>query len=75
MWSHHLKNGSVQQKLREIAEPVLASLGYELVDVEYATGGDSAVARFFIDKEGGVDVEDCARGPRESWTRCSTWRT
>lgn len=60
-----MKNGSVQKKLREIAEPVLASLGYELVDVEYATGGGAAVARFFIDKEGGVDVEDCARASRE----------
>ena len=60
-----MKNGSMQKKLREIAEPVLEALGYELVDVEYATGSGTAVARFFIDKEGGVDVEDCARASRE----------
>ena len=33
-------------------------MGYELVDCETSTG--SGLVRVFIDKPGGVDVEDCA---------------
>jgi ribosome maturation factor RimP len=36
----------------------LASLGYELVDLETSRGG---LIRVFIDKPGGITVEDCAR--------------
>lgn len=35
----------------------LGSLGYELVDLEMSRSG---LARVFIDKQGGVTVEDCA---------------
>lgn len=60
-----VKETGKTKRLREIAEPVVTSLGYELVDVEFASGTGSAVLRFYIDKEGGVDVEDCARVSRE----------
>lgn len=45
--------------LKEFLEPTLAGLGYELVDLEWAPRG--GLIRVFIDKEGGVDVEGCAR--------------
>jgi ribosome maturation factor RimP len=41
-------------------DPFLSEAGYELVEVEYASGG-SRILRFFIDKAGGdVTLDDCA---------------
>src|SRR5437667_159959 len=45
-------------KLHELLERTLPALGYELVDCEMHAGG--GLVRVFIDKPGGVDVEDCA---------------
>ena len=48
----------VQVKLGELLERTLPPMGYELVDCEASAGG--GLVRVFIDKPGGVDVEDCA---------------
>ncbi len=48
-----------------IARPILDSLGLELVDMEYGRVGRDAVLRIFIDKEGGVMLDDCAEFSRE----------
>jgi ribosome maturation factor RimP len=45
-------------KLDDLLERTLPPLGYELVDCELSSGG--RLVRIFIDKPGGVDVEDCA---------------
>ncbi|MBL0143954.1 MAG: ribosome maturation factor RimP [Betaproteobacteria bacterium] len=42
-------------------EATLGSLGYELVDLEKSRGG---MVRVFIDKPGGITVEDCAAASR-----------
>lgn len=42
-----------------LAQPVLEALGYELVDVEYKKEGAEWYLRFFIDKPGGVGIDDC----------------
>lgn len=39
-------------------EPALTGLGYELVDVQASNGG--RMLRLFIDKPGGITLEDCA---------------
>lgn len=44
--------------LQGLLEHTLAGLGYELVDLERSTRG--ALLRVFIDKTGGITVEDCA---------------
>ena len=41
----------------------MAGLGYELVDVQASNGG--RMLRLFIDKPGGIDVEDCAAVSRQ----------
>ena len=43
--------------LQQILETTLPGMGYELVDVEMTAQG---ILRVFIDKEGGITVEDCA---------------
>src|SRR5690554_1280310 len=45
--------------VRDIALPLADALGYELVDVEYIKEGQNWYLRFYIDKEGGVTLEDC----------------
>jgi ribosome maturation factor RimP len=56
---------AVQRRVEEIADSLLRDEGLELVDLEYRREGRRWVLRLFIDKEGGVTVEDCATVSRE----------
>ncbi len=51
--------------LRQLFEPVVSMLGYELVGVEYLGKGRNAVLRIYIDKEDGITLDDCARVSRQ----------
>ena len=48
--------------LEEILQPTLGGMGYELVDVQQSNGG--RLLRIFIDKPGGVTIDDCAGATR-----------
>lgn len=45
--------------VEELASPILDDMQLELVDVEYAKEGKNWFLRVFIDKPGGVDIEEC----------------
>ena len=45
--------------LRQILEPVVTAMGYELIGVEFHPHRGSALLRLYIDREGGVNVDDC----------------
>ncbi|BCJ85302.1 ribosome maturation factor RimP [Effusibacillus dendaii] len=47
--------------VEELVTPIISQEGLELVDVEYAKEGANWFLRVFIDKPGGVDIEDCGR--------------
>lgn len=51
--------------LRSMLEPGIRALGFELVDVEYATAGGRNVLRIYIDRPDGVTVDDCATVSRQ----------
>lgn len=55
----------VQRRVEDIADSLLKDEGLELVDLEYRREGRRWVLRLFIDKEGGVTVENCATVSRE----------
>jgi len=55
----------VEQQVEEIAESLVTSEGMELVDLEYRREGPRWVLRLFVDKDGGVTVDDCAMVSRE----------
>jgi ribosome maturation factor RimP len=55
----------VREKLMALSEPLLAQLGYELVDLDYAAGRRHALVRVFIDRPQGVGVDDCERVSHE----------
>lgn len=44
----------------EIAEPLAAENGFRIVDIEYVKEGKNWFLRIYIDKPGGVDLNDCA---------------
>ena len=54
------EEGSIEARVREIAERAAQERGLELVHVELAGGARSPVVRVFIDKPGGVTHEDCS---------------
>ena len=56
---------TLRERLIALIEPVLAQLGYELVELEYAAGRTSAVVRLFIDQPSGISVDDCERVSRD----------
>ncbi|NBI27400.1 ribosome maturation factor RimP [Chengkuizengella sp. YPA3-1-1] len=35
--------------------------GYELVDIEYVKEGENKYLRIYVDKDGGIDIDDCGR--------------
>lgn len=46
--------------LTELFEPVIESMGYELVGVEFNATANHGTLRVYIDREAGVDIDDCA---------------
>lgn len=56
---------TVAERVTAIAEPLLATMGLELVELEYKRFGRSMVLRLFIDRPGGVTLDDCADVSRE----------
>ena len=53
------KREEYEQRTEELLEPVIAELGFELVDVEYVKEGGTWYLRAYIDKPGGITVDDC----------------
>jgi ribosome maturation factor RimP len=49
--------------VENVVEPVVAGMGYELVDLQASNGG--RLLRLFIDKPGGIGLEDCAAVSRQ----------
>ena len=45
----------------EFAQPIVESFGCRLWDVEYVREGSERYLRLYLDKDGGVDIEDCEK--------------
>ena len=48
-----------------VLSPIVEKYGFELVDVEYVKEGGSFYLRAYIDKPGGITVDDCETVSRE----------
>ncbi len=55
---------NVGQRAAEVAGPIVAAEGFELVDAEFVHEREGWVLRLFIDKPGGVGLEDCQKASR-----------
>ena len=52
-------------RIEEAVQPVLRDHGLTLVDLEWRGHRPRAILRVFVDKPGGVGIEDCRRASRE----------
>jgi ribosome maturation factor RimP len=55
----------IVDRVRSIADPIVSDEGMELVDVEYRRESRGWVLRLYLDKEGGVTLDDCTRISQE----------
>ncbi len=53
------------EAIEAFAKPLIAAMGLELVEIQFQRESHGWVLRFFIDKEGGVNIDDCADVSRE----------
>ena len=53
------KREEYEQKTEKMLAPILEENHFELVDVEYVKEGGSWYLRAYIDKPGGITVDDC----------------
>ena len=59
---------SVDQVVREVSlllEPILDEMAFELVDIEFISDRGRWILRIYLDKAGGITLDDCARVSRE----------
>lgn len=47
--------------VEEMITPYLEENGFELVDIDYVKEGSNWFLRIFVDKEGGIDIDECGR--------------
>lgn len=59
------KRQNYETRTEELITPILGRMNFELVDVEYVKEGSTWYLRAYIDKEGGITVNDCADVARE----------
>lgn len=50
---------NIEEKVYTLLEKTITDLGYDLYDVEYAKEGKEHFLRIFIDKQSGIDLNDC----------------
>jgi ribosome maturation factor RimP len=52
---------NITQLVEQLLLPYLNEHGFELVEVEYVKEGGRRFLRVYVDKEGGIDIDDCGR--------------
>ena len=53
------KRESYETRTEELLKPIVESAGVEIYDVEYVKEGSDFYLRCYIDKDGGVNIQDC----------------
>ena len=52
---------SIEERVEALVKQPIEEIGYELYDVEYCKEGKNYFLRIFIDKEDGIDINDCEK--------------
>lgn len=53
------KENNTEKKVAALLQPIAEEKGVEVVDVEFLKEGPNWYLRVYIDKEGGVTIDDC----------------
>jgi len=59
---------NIISNIKELLEPILFEKRLELFDIEFNSQGPKGVLRVFIDKDEGVNIDDCTQISRELGT-------
>lgn len=59
------KREDIEAKTEELITPILDRLGFSLYDTEYVKEGPDFYLRAYIEKDGGITVNDCEAVSRE----------
>jgi ribosome maturation factor RimP len=54
-----VKREDIEKRSEELLLPIIEANNFELVDIEYVKEGSSKYLRAYIDKEGGITIDDC----------------
>ena len=50
---------SIEATIEELVQPIIDSNNFEIVDVEYVKEAGEYYLRIFVDKEGGISLNEC----------------
>lgn len=53
------KGGKYAGEADSVVRSTVEALGYDLVDTDFIREGPDQILRFYIDKRGGVNIDDC----------------
>lgn len=56
---------SIELTIEELVSPIVDDKGFEIVDIEYVKEAGEYYLRIFLDKEGGISLNDCESVSRE----------
>jgi ribosome maturation factor RimP len=56
-----LSTSTIKSSIEAMVTPYLNEQGFELVDIEYIKEGSNWFLRIFVDKDGGIDIDECGR--------------
>ncbi len=51
----------IAQAAFDLAEPVVSQMGFDLVDVEYKKEGSAYFLRVYVDRPGGINIDECEK--------------
>lgn len=54
-----------EARLTALLTPLIDAMGYRLWGIEYMAQGKHSLLRVYLDKDGGIDIEDCAQASRQ----------
>ena len=54
-----MKKADIEKKVEELLLPLTEEAGFDLVDVEYVKEGSNWYLRVFLDRDGGITIDDC----------------
>lgn len=57
--------GEILDRVRNLAVPILSNEGLELVEIEFRREARGWVLRLYLDKDGGITLDDCTRISQE----------
>ncbi|GAB3070017.1 ribosome maturation factor RimP [Salinicoccus sesuvii] len=62
-----------EQNVMTHAQPLIEEMGYKLIEVEYVKEGPDYYLRLYLDKKGGITLEDCARASEALSEKLDEW--